>query len=480
MHATQFIRSYLIALALLVSAAHSLQAESKPSFVMPKISEPKIPRRSVDITQFGAVPDGKAINTLAISNAIASVVAKGGGRVIIPAGMWLTGPVGLKSDIELHLEEGAFLQFDTNHSLYPARAIEFKGRTRNLTTSPIYGENLENVAITGRGVIDGGGDAWRPVKKMKMTERQWKQLLATPGSIVETNGEIWWPSAEAKQDRRPVLLKLVNCKRILFEGVTFQNSPGWNLNPTLCENLTVRDVTVRNPWYSQNGDGLDIENCRNVIVRDSRLDVGDDAICLKSGKDAEGRRLAAPTENVLIENCVVYHGHGGVTIGSEMSSGVRNVRVNNCVFIGTDVGLRFKSTRGRGGVVENVFISNVRMADIPGEAINFDLYYGLKEPAGDGVAQPQVVPVTEETPAFRDIHIENVVCRGAAKAIVLQGLPEMPIRNIELKNVSISSQQGVVVTDAEGIRFHNVRVENQTGEALKQVRVKDSQLTIER
>jgi polygalacturonase len=206
--------------------------------------------------------------------------------------------------------------------------------------------------------------------------------------------------------------------------------------------------------------------------------VGDDAICLKSGKDAEGRRLAAPTENVLIDNCVVYHGHGGFTIGSEMSSGVRNVRVNNCLFIGTDIGLRFKSTRGRGGVVENIFISNVRMTDIPGAAIDFNLYYAIKAPAGDGTTQPALPPVTEETPAFRDIHIENVICRGADEAIVLQGLPEMPLRDITLKDVSIDSKQGVFVTDAEGIRFENVRVTPESGPALRQVRVKNSQLNL--
>ena len=225
---------------------------------------------------------------------------------------------------------------------------------------------------------------------------------------------------------------------------------------------------------------MDLENCRNVIVRDSRFDVGDDAICLKSGKDAEGRRLATPTENVLIENCIVYHGHGGFTIGSEMSSGVRNVRVNNCVFIGTDIGLRFKSTRGRGGVVENIFISNVRMTDIPGPAIDFNLYYGLREPAVEGTSGPAIPPVTEETPAFRDIYIENVICRGADQAIVLQGLPEMPIRNISLKDVAITSKRGVFVTDAENIRFQNVRVEHQTGDLLNQSRVQNSELTIEK
>jgi len=196
------------------------------------------------------------------------------------------------------------------------------------------------------------------------------------------------------------------------------------------------------------------------------------------GVEAPGLEL--PTEDVLVEDCTVYHAHGGFTIGSEMSGGVRNVRVNNCTFIGTDIGLRFKSTRGRGGVVENILISNVRMVDIPGDAINFNLYYGGKAPLDEAGAQAEtkVPPVTEATPQFRGIQIENVVCRGANKALVLQGLPEMPIRDIVLKHVAISSQQGVFVTDAEGILFEHVRVDNKTGEALQTLRVKDSKLDL--
>jgi len=468
--------SFILGAALPWMLVANLQAASPalPSFRAPAVSEPNISARFTNIIQFGAMADGRTLNTEAISNAIAALSAAGGGRVVIPAGLWITGPIGLRSHIELHLEEGALLEFTPDHSRYPVRPIDFKGRTRELTTSPLFGENLEEVAITGRGVIDGRGDAWRPVKRMKMTERQWRELLAVPGSVVDASGQMWWPSAVARQDRRPNLLKLVNCRNVLLEGVTFQNSPGWNLNPTFCENLILRNVTVRNAWYSQNGDGLDLEHCRNVIVRDSRFDVGDDAICLKSGKDEEGRRLATPTENVLIENCVVYHGHGGFTIGSEMSSGVRNVRVNNCLFIGTDIGLRFKSTRGRGGVVEDIFISNVRMIGIPGSAIDFNMYYGLK--SGGAGENPVVPPVTGATPQFRNIVIENVTCRGAEKAIVLQGLPEMPIRDITLKNITITSQEGVFLTDAEGIRFENIDVSHQSGPLLNQVRVSHSQL----
>src|SRR5690349_13717467 len=170
----------------------------------------------------------------------------------------------------------------------------------------------------------------------------------------------------------------------------------------MCEDLTVRNVYAKNPWYAQNGDGIDVESCKNVLIEDSKFDVGDDGICIKSGRDAEGRKRGMPTENVTIRNCVVYHAHGGFVVGSEMSGGAKNINVENCTFVGTDIGLRFKTTRGRGGVVENIYIDNILMKDIPGEAILFDMYYSAIDPvalAGEKREAPKVMvyPVTEET-----------------------------------------------------------------------------------
>jgi polygalacturonase len=454
-------------------------------FQMPEVREPRIPPNRVDITQYGAVPDGQTLNTEAIARAIDALAKAGGGRVVIPAGIWLTGPIQLKSSIELHLEEGALVQFTREYDKYPLHEIRIKDHVEMAVTAPIWADGAEDIAITGRGVIDGGGDAWRPVKAYKMTSRQWRDLVKSGGVV---NGEtgMWWPTQEASDAAsgkiempqgstdprdweplrvfmRPQLVKLVGCRRVLLEGVTFQNSPAWNLNTTVCEDLTVRSVTVRNPWYSQNGDGLDLESCRNVAVIGSQFDVGDDAICLKTvGEDELGRRLALPTENILIRDCTVYHGHGGFVVGSEMSGGVRNICVDNCVFIGTDVGLRFKSKRGRGGVVEHVYISDITMTDIPTEAVLFDLYYEGAAPLdGNGNLrdpQRQAQLVSDETPQFRDIYMKRIVCRGAARAALLQGLPEMPLRGIHMEDVSISAEQGIVVMDARDISISNVEV----------------------
>jgi polygalacturonase len=464
---------------------------------------PAFPGRELSITNFGAVGDGATDCTEAFAKTIAALSEKGGGKLVVPPGIWLTGPVKLRSNINLHLERGALVKFSSDSKLYPLTVVDMKGEKEVNSTSPISGENLENIAITGDGIIDGGGDAWRPVKKGKLDDGDWKALVKS-GGVLNGTGDTWWPSRDAMngeklvgqllasgslnpadyepahQFLRPKMLRLIGCKKVLLEGVIFQNPPNWTMNPALCEDVSIVNVQVRNSPAAQNSDALDLESCRRAIIRDCTFDAGDDGICLKSGKDSAGRRIGVPTEDVLIEGCTVYHAHGGFTIGSEMSGGVRNVHMDNCTFIGTDVGLRFKSTRGRGGVVEKIYVSNVRMTDITGDAINFNMYYGGSSPLEQtaGNAEGSFPPVTEGTPQFRDIHIENVICRGAQSAIVLQGLPEMPIRDIFLKNVSITSQRGVSVTDAENISFANVRVEYKSGTALNQLRVKNSALDL--
>ena len=262
---------------------------------------------------------------------------------------------------------------------------------------------------------------------------------------------------------RPNLLVFSNCKKVLLEGVTFQNSPAWCLHPLMCEDLTVKNVYAKNPWYAQNGDGIDVESCKNVLIENSTFDVGDDGICIKSGRDEEGRKRGMPTENAIIRNCIVYHAHGGFVIGSEMSGGAKNIFVSDCSFIGTDVGLRFKTTRGRGGVVEKIYVNNIVMKDIVGEAILFDMYYMAKDPvplAGENREAPKVeiLPVTEATPQFRDFHVKNIVCYGAAKAIFIRGLPEMNIKNIELENLVIQARKGVECEEATNISIKNLRL----------------------
>lgn len=440
-------------------------------FSMPEVSKPSFPDYEVNIRDFGALSDGVTLNTEAINNAIKTVSSKGGGKVIIPEGLWLTGPVVLLSNVNLYTEKNALIVFSSDTSLYPIIEASFEGLDTKRCQSPISAMNAENIAITGSGVFDGAGDRWRPVKKDKMTERQWKNLVSSGGKVDE-NGKVWYPDAGAlkasvlmtgqnsgqkeitdeewiymKSWLRPVMLSIVKSKRILLEGVTFKNSPGWCIHPLSCESLTLNDVKVFNPWYSQNGDALDVESCKNVLVTNCFFDAGDDAICLKSGKDEDGRRRGEPCENVIIKNNTVLHGHGGFVIGSEMSSGVRNVYVSGCSFVGTDVGLRFKSTRGRGGVVENIFIDNINMIDIPNDALTMDLYYAVND--------------SPETPVFRNIYISNVLCRGAGRAVYFNGLPEMPLKNILIKNMTVTNaKKGIVINQASQVNMENIKVED--------------------
>lgn len=456
-------------------------------FEMPEIARPVIPAYTVNIADFGGVPDGRTKNTDVFAAAIHHLADKGGGRLVVPAGIWYTGPIAFESNIELHLETGALVLFSDDLADYPLVKTSFEGLNTRRCMSPLSAIGKENIAITGHGTFNGNGQHWRPVKKGKMTEGQWKNLCRK--GAVGKKGNIWYPNerirevsengtflAEAfTQDTdsawlyvhdylRPVLLSFIGCKQVLLEDVTFENSPSWNLHPLMCENMILNRVTVRNPWYAQNGDGLDAESCKNVIVADCSFDVGDDAICIKSGKDKDGRERGIPCENILVEGCTVYHGHGGFVIGSEMSGGARNISVRNCLFIGTDVGLRFKSTRGRGGVVENIHIDGVKMSDIAGDALIFDLYYG-------GKAGSPVPPVSEETPSFKDIYISNTLCQSAGRAMFFNGLPEMPIRNIQIRNSSFHAETGAVLHEVDGLLLEKVDISQETGEKITQNQV---------
>ena len=451
---------------------------------LPVIQKNAFKKDSISIVKFGAKADGVTLNTKNINDAIDATSKKGGGVVIIPAGLWLTGPVELKSNVNLHLQKNALLQFTTDFSQYKLVEGNWEGLPQMRNQSPVSATNASNIAITGAGIIDGGGEAWRMVKKDKLTESQWKKLVAS-GGVLSDDKKSWYPSeawmkanklknpgqispektpefyAEIKDFLRPNLLVLTKCNKILLEGVTFQNSPAWCLHPLMSENITIRNISVKNPWFAQNGDGLDLESCKNVLVENSVFDVGDDGICIKSGRDAEGRKRGMPTQDVIVRNCTVYAAHGGFVIGSEMSGGAKNIWVDDCTFIGTDIGLRFKTTRGRGGIVENIFIKNIAMKNIPGEAILFDMYYAAQDPialTGEKREPPkvEVKPITEETPQFRNIYIKNVVVNGAQKAIFVRGLPEMNVKNIVMEDMVLQAKEGLDMTEGWGITLKNV------------------------
>ena len=446
---------------------------------LPVVQQPVFKSDTFNITRYGAVADGITLNTKSINDAIAACSQKGGGTVLVPPGLWLTGPLVLKSNVNLHLEGEAIIQFTSDFNQYPLIEGNFEGQRSARNQSPVSGNDLENIAITGKGIIDGNGEAWRMLNKERVTEAQWKRITGS-GGIVSDDGRRWYPSAKNKKGNegkssgvleggktlkdfedikdflRPNLVVLTNCKKVLLEGVIFRQSPAWCLHPLLCEDLTLRNIAVRNPDYAQNGDGVDVESCKNVLIEGSSFDCGDDGICIKSGRDEEGRKRGKPTENVIVRNNVVYRAHGGFVVGSEMSGGARNIFVYNCSFIGTDKGLRFKTARGRGGVVENIYIRNIAMKDIVGEAIYFDMYYFTKPPAAG--QKPEIPAVNEGTPQFHDIYISHIACDGAEKGLFMRGLPEMRVKAVWLDDIVLKANKGAELVEASGITLSGVKL----------------------
>ncbi len=485
-----------------VILTHSEASESS-THIAP-VTRPTFSTNTVNLNDCGGKGDGKTLNTEAFKKAVELLEKKGGGKLVVPAGFWLTGPIHLRSNIDLHLESGALVRFSTDPALYPLVLTETHGEKRVDSTSPISGKDLQNVAITGAGILDGGGEAWRPVKKSKLNETEWAKLVAS-GGVLNEEKKTWWPDRSALEGEkavselrskgsldpheyepyhrflRPRMLRLIGCRNVLLQGVTFRNPPNWTMNPSLCEDVSIIGVHVFNSPAAQNSDALDLESCRRALVKECTFDTGDDGICIKSGKDGEGRRIGMPTEDVLVEDCTVYHAHGGFVIGSEMSGGVRNILVRNCTFIGTSIGLRFKSKRGRGGIVENIQIEGVRMEDITEAAIDFNMYYGGKDPSEKkGLNEDSKAPQSsKDAPTFRDIRIHDLLCRGAGVAILIQGLPENPIRDITLKNVSINSEKGVTVKNASDVLFENVHVDPKNGVPLTTEKVSNCSLQLQ-
>ncbi|XEC93570.1 glycoside hydrolase family 28 protein [Paenibacillus tarimensis] len=447
---------------------------------------------SYNIQSFGAVGDGRTDNTEAIAKAIDSCSNAGGGTVYVPAGVYLTGPVRLRSRMTLFLESGATLLFADEFELYPPVKTRWSGYECFGYSPLLFGQDLEQVAIKGEGIIDGQGQAWwnayRELKKGTAPNSPYRDQLAELNrKLTETikSNIAEWDS----QFLRPPLLQLIDCRQVVIEGVTLRNSPFWNTHLVYCDEVRVSGVTFRNPADTPNGDGFDIDSCSNVIVSDCHFDVGDDCLCLKSGIDEDGRRVGRPTENVTVTNCIMQRGHGGVVMGSETAGGIRRVVISNCLFIGTDRGIRIKTNRARGGGVEDVQISNIMMRDVLCPiAINAFYRYGVDE-SDPLMTSPEPVPVGDATPVIRGITISDVTARNSlASAAFIYGLPEMPVEDVTLRHVTLEmtldpqeqggepdmvrehltmAGAGMFCKHVRRLELHRVRVETRQGPALQ-------------
>lgn len=440
---------------------------------------PTIPETSYNIKDFGGVGNGVVLNTKAFEKAISTISEKGGGKLIVPAGVWLTGPIELKSKINFHVENGAVVQFSSDINQFPLREYS-KGKFD--VTPPIWGNNLKDVAFTGDGIFDGAGEAWRPVKKFKLSKDDWAKLISK-GGVVSDDGKIWWPSAEAMNGEklskvvssisnptigdykvlhhflRPMMFTLSKVTNLLIDGPTFRNSPKFVINPKNITNLVIRNTTVYNPKWAQNGDGIDISASKNVIIYNTRVNAGDDGICMKSS--GEPKNGEASLQNVIIAECTVYEGHGGFVIGSNTDGGMKNIFVSNCLFDGTDIGIRVKSNSGRGGDVSQIFIQNIEMKNIVEAAVFFDTLYA-DAPAGSSKESQEAQFTGDKIPYLHDFYISNINCESAKTAFSFTGLPEKFIENIYFKNVNINSKEGVVGKNGSNIVFENVKINGKT------------------
>ena len=403
---------------------------------MPVVVSPVIPATRVSLSDFGGQGDGVTSNTRAFQSAVLSLSQRGGGHLDVPSGIYLTGPIALQSNIDLHLEKNAIIVFSPDKKEY------LQINDGNHTVPEISGNKLENISITGEGAIDGNGEWWRYAKKGKMSGEEWKQLLEKGGTISD-DGQIWYPfnlkhfdniapTPEIQEHLRNRLILLKDCRNVLIQGITVMNSPQFHIVPQSCNNVIIDGVTVKCPWNAQNGDAMDIGNCKNVLIVNNTINAGDDGICMKGGSGAGGA-AKGPCENINIQENVVFHAHGGFVIGSDVSGGMKNIVVRSNRFMGTDTGLRFKSAIGRGGPTENIYIDHIYMTDIKDQAIVFQCDY--EDPHG-GSRSDGANERYDYAPDFKDIHISNVVCRGTRIGISANGAKGM-VHNIHVSNSTI-------------------------------------------
>jgi polygalacturonase len=408
--------------------------------ILLRIQAPVFPARDFVITKYGAVADGKTDCTEALRKAI-DACAKSGGRVVVPAGEFLTGPIHLKSGVNLHLATNATLKFSTNFQAYlPAVFTRFEGVECYNYSPFIYALGQKNIAVTGAGTLDG-----------QATDENWLNWKGRKG--VNTNTQtaannrlkkMAEDGVPVEQRRfgegdylRPNFIHFSRCHNVLIEGVRIRRSPMWEIHPTLCTNVIVRGVEIVS--HGANNDGCDPESCRDVLIEDCLFDTGDDCIAIKSGRNADGRRVSVPSANIIVRNCTMRDGHGGVTIGSEISGSCSNVFVENCSMDSPnlDRAIRFKSNAVRGGVIQNVFVRNVSVGSVADAVLQIDFLY---EEGTNGIYKP----------AARNIVLENITAANTPRVLNIRGFPGAEISNVRIYNSTFKQiKKPDVVKDAD-------------------------------
>lgn len=411
-----------------------------------QVSCPTIPSNEINIKDVGGVGDGLTLNTEAFTKGISKLNKLGGGKLVIPEGVWLTGPISMKDNIELHLDKNALIIFSPDKKLY----VNPEAKPGDRVYACIRASKRKNIAITGEGIIDGNGEYWRPVKRNKVSDVEWNTFKKVIGGVEKSNGTLFYPwdtknpeaniaeTPEAQEKMRNDIIRFTDCENVLIEGVTVQNSPKFHVHPLNCKNVIVDGVTVRCPWNAQNGDAIDFSDINIGLIANCVVDAGDDGLCMKSNT-TKPKSPANGCEDIIIQDNTVFHAHGGFVLGSETISGMRRIIVRHNRFAGTDTGLRFKSGIPRGGKTEQLYISDIMMTDIKDEVIVFQCDY-VDRPAG---SDPNAIPTYTEkqkklAPEFQDIHISNIVCYGATTGISASGILGLnSVHDINISNSTI-------------------------------------------
>ena len=465
--------------ALMLGAALSLSAQSKYDkyyvdlpIEIEHVQEVKFPATSVNIAQFGAIPDGKTECTEAFAQAIDALSKQGGGHVIVPKGVWKTGPIVLKSNIDLHLLKGATILFSEDKELYVQKDDPRDGSKK--CNALIRASKCENIGITGKGVIDGQGFIWRPIKEKKVVRdgnlpEVWEEALALGGTLRPDGKDyhIWFPfnlnpelgipniaaTPEIQEKMRPTLVNIVDSKNVIVEGVTIRNAPKLHLVPTRIQNLIIENVTIDCPWWAQNGDAIDPGNVQVALIAGCHVSAGDDGLCMKGGAGEKGV-AAGPQRDFLICNDTVYRAHGGFVIGSEFSGGMQRIIVKDCMFDGTDIGCRFKSAPGRGGWCEDIYCQNIVMKNIREAAIFFESGYADRAAGGRGATDND--DKSKFFPDWSNFIFRNITCVNAQKAVDITGLKGFPVHNLLFDGVSFYGvREGMSIDFAEDLTFQN-------------------------
>lgn len=441
--------------ALAALAAMAARAADDPWAALPailqRIKAPKFPGKLFHVKQFGGIPDGKTDCTVAFRNTIEEAAKAGGGRVVVPAGVFLTGAIHLKSNVELHIEKAATIKFSPDPKHYPTVLTRFEGMECMNYSAFVYAYGQQNVAITGEGTLDGQAtcDNWWPwggKRRCSAEPNDQRKARAALMEMVEKGVPVEKRVFGDGGYLRPMFVQPYRCENVLIEGVTIVNSPMYEIHPVLCRNVTVRNVTVSS--HGPNNDGCNPESSSDVLIDGCTFDTGDDCIAIKSGRNADGRRLSKPSENIVIQNCTMKDGHGGVTLGSECSGGIRHVYARNCRMDSPNLDrvLRFKNNAMRGGVLEHVYLRDIEVGQVAGPAIEVDLMY---EEGPNGPFKPIV----------RDVQVTNLKVRKCRSAISIRGYKDSPVSDIGLRDcIFEQAAQPNVLENVEGLKLERVTI----------------------